>query len=81
LRGLGFGVGLVFVGDREVQLPNTIELPSYVRADARISYRRANYEVGLNFKNLFNTTYYNAQGFFITPAAPFTVLGTVSVEL
>jgi len=81
LQGLGFGVGLVFVGDREVQLPNTIELPSYVRADARISYRRANYEVGLNFKNLFNTTYYNTQGFFITPAAPFTVLGTVSVEL
>jgi iron complex outermembrane receptor protein len=80
LQGLGFGAGLVFVGDREVQLPNTIKLPSYVRADASIFYQRNNYRLALNFKNISNTKYYNTQGFFITPAAPFTVLGTVSVE-
>ena len=80
LQGLGFGAGLVFVGDREVQLPNTIELSSYVRADATIFYRRNNYRFALNFKNISDTKYYNTQGFYITPAAPFTVLGTVSVE-
>jgi iron complex outermembrane receptor protein len=80
LQGLGFGAGLVFADEREVQLPNTIQLPSYVRADAAIFYRRNNYRFALNFKNLFDTEYYNTQGFYITPAAPFTVLGTVSLE-
>ncbi|HEY9778876.1 MAG TPA: TonB-dependent siderophore receptor [Leptolyngbyaceae cyanobacterium] len=80
LQGLGFGAGLVFAGDRQVQLPNTIELPSYVRADASIFYRRDNYRFALNFKNLFDTKYYNTQGFYITPAAPFTVLGTLTLE-
>lgn len=80
LQGLGFGAGLFFVGDREVQLPNTIELSSYMRADAAIFYRRNNYRFALNFKNISDTKYYNTQGFYITPASPFTVLGTVSVE-
>jgi iron complex outermembrane receptor protein len=80
LQGLGFGAGLVFVGDREAQLPNTIELPSYLRADASIFYRRNNWRAALNFKNLFDTKYYRTQGFFITPEAPFTVLSTFSVE-
>ncbi len=80
LQGLGFGFGLYFVGDREVQIPNTIQLDSYVRADAAIFYRRNNYELALNFKNLTDTEYYSTQGFYITPEAPFTVLGNVSVK-
>jgi iron complex outermembrane receptor protein len=81
LQGLGFGFGVYFVGDREAQLPNTaLEIPSYVRTDARISYRRNNWKAAVNFKNLFNTEYYETQGFFLTPQAPFTVLGTIAVE-
>jgi iron complex outermembrane receptor protein len=80
LQGLGFGFGLYFVGDREVQIPNTIQLDSSVRADAAIFYRRNNYELALNFKNLTDTKYYSTQGFYITPEAPFTVLGNVSVR-
>ena len=80
LQGLGFGFGLYFVGDREVQLPNTIQLDSYIRADAAIFYRRNNYELALNFKNITDTEYYSTQGFYITPEAPFTVLGNVSVK-
>ena len=79
LQGLGFGFGLYFVGDREIQLPNTIQLDSYVRADAAIFYRRNNYELALNFKNITDTKYYSTQGFYVTPEAPFTVLGNVSV--
>ena len=80
LQGLGFGLGLYFVGDREVQLPNTIQLDSYVRVDAAVFYRRNNYELALNFKNLTDTEYYSTQGFYVTPEAPFTVLGNISVE-
>ncbi|MBW4602160.1 MAG: hypothetical protein KME29_21955 [Calothrix sp. FI2-JRJ7] len=42
LKGLGFGVGAFYVGSREAQLPNTFEIPSYVRADAALFYRRDN---------------------------------------
>ncbi len=79
LQGLGFGLGVVFIGDRAVRLPNTIEIPSFVRADASLFYERDNWRAALNFKNLFNTEYFETQSFFIYPQAPFTVLGSVSV--
>lgn len=80
LQGLGFGVGVFYVGDREAELPNDLVLPSYVRADASIFYKRDNWRVGLNFKNLFNTKYYESSqnSVLIYPGAPLTVLGTVS---
>ncbi|MDZ4875158.1 MAG: Vitamin B12 transporter BtuB [Chroococcidiopsis cubana SAG 39.79] len=82
LQGLGFGVGVFYVGDREAELPNELVLPSYVRADASIFYKRDNWRVGLNFKNLFDTKYYESSQntALIYPGAPFTVLGTVAVE-
>ncbi|MEA5504345.1 TonB-dependent siderophore receptor [Halotia wernerae UHCC 0503] len=80
LQGLGFGAGLYFVGEQEVDLPNTFQLPSYLRADASIFYRRQNYRFAVNFKNISNVKYYEVDGYSIDPTAPFTVLGTVSVE-
>lgn len=81
LQGLGFGLGLVYVDEREAQLPNTgVTLPSYFRTDASLFYRRDNWRVAVNIKNLFDVKYYNTQGFFITPQAPFTILANVSVE-
>lgn len=80
MRGLGFGGGVFYTGDREATLPNTFKIPSYVRADATIFYKRDNWRVGLNFKNIFNTQYYDSQGYYLRPGAPLTVLGTVSVE-
>lgn len=79
-RGFGFGGGLFFVGEREAQLPNTITIPSYVRTDATIFYRRNNYQASLNFKNLFGIKYYDSQGFLLYPGAPFTVSGSISVK-
>ena len=80
LQGLGFGLGVVFVGERQGRLPNTdFMLPSYTRFDARVSYQRNNYELGLNIKNLFDIRYYETQGFFLVPQEPLTVLGTASV--
>lgn len=80
MKGLGFGVGVFYVGDTQAELPNTFVIPSYVRADAAIFYKRTNWRAGLNFKNLFDTTYYTSQGAAIYPGDPFTVLGSVSVE-
>lgn len=80
LQGLGFGLGLIYATEREVSLPNTFTVPSYLRTDASVFYRRNNYRVGLNFKNLFDVKYYEVDGYSLLPAAPLAVLGTVSVE-
>lgn len=82
LQGLGFGAGLFYVGDREAELPNNFVLPSYVRADASIFYKRDNWQVQLNFQNLFDTNYFESSQntSLIYPGAPFTVIGKVSVQ-
>lgn len=80
LQGLGFGAGLYYVGDRQAQLPNTIELPSFVRADAAIFYQRNNFRTGINFKNIFSAKIYETGGNGLVPGAPFTVQGTASIE-
>jgi iron complex outermembrane recepter protein len=79
-KGLGFGAGIFYVGEAQAELPNTFALPSYIRTDAAIFYKRDNWKVGLNFKNLFDTRYYTNQGGGIYPGDPFTVLGSVAVE-
>ena len=40
LKGLGFGVGEYYVGQREANLPNTYDLAAYWRTDASVSYER-----------------------------------------
>jgi iron complex outermembrane recepter protein len=80
LKGFGFGGGVFFVGDREATLPNNITIPSFVRTDATIFYKRDNYQIGLNFKNLFDTRYYDSAGFLLAPGAPLTVLASFSVK-
>ncbi|NJN39194.1 MAG: TonB-dependent receptor, partial [Acaryochloridaceae cyanobacterium CSU_3_4] len=80
LKGFGFGAGLFYVGEVEAELPNSFVLPSYVRADATLFYKRDNWRVSLNFKNLFNTDTFTNQGGAIYPGDPFTVLGSVSVS-
>jgi iron complex outermembrane receptor protein len=79
LEELGFGAGIFYVGDRFANQSDLFRLPSYVRTDAAIYYRRDNWRAALNFRNLFDIEYYNTNGFIVFPQAPFTVLGTVSV--
>jgi iron complex outermembrane recepter protein len=82
LKGLGFGGGLAFVGDRKGNLANTFSLPSYVRTDATIFYRRDNWRAALNFKNLFDIYYFESADFgpSVFPGTPFAVQGTISVQ-
>lgn len=82
LRGLGFGVGFNFVGDRFGDLSNTYEIPSYVRTDAAIFYNQDKWRAAINFRNLFNTKYFTGSdesrlGVYV--GEPFTVTGSLSV--
>ncbi|QKQ73073.1 TonB-dependent siderophore receptor [Nostoc sp. TCL240-02] len=80
LQGLQFGAGLFFVGSRIANQSDPYTLPSYVRTDASISYKRDNWRAALNFKNIFNVNYSETNGYLIFPQAPFTLQGTISVS-
>lgn len=82
LQGLGFGLGLFFVGERQGDLDNTYQIPSYVRTDAAVFYRRDNWRAAINIKNLFDVDYIESSfnRIALSPGQPFTVLATVSVE-
>lgn len=77
-QGLGVGLGLFFVGDREADLPNTYQFPSYFRTDASIFYERDRFRAALNFKNLFDVEYFELGDVGVSYGEPFTVQGTIS---
>jgi iron complex outermembrane recepter protein len=84
LKGFGFGLGLFFVGDRQGDFDNTFTLPGYFRTDVTLFYRRDKFRIGLSFQNLFNVNYIKSSAQFresIYPGEPFTVIGSVSIEL
>ncbi|MEM8505851.1 MAG: TonB-dependent siderophore receptor [Cyanobacteria bacterium P01_D01_bin.1] len=84
LEGLGAGLGLFYVGDRQGDLDNTFTLPSYLRTDAALFYKRNNWRTQLNFENLFNTNYLASSTFGfrtrVNPGAPFGVSANFSIE-
>lgn len=82
LRGWGLGLGLYYAGERQGDLNNSFSLPSYLRTDASLFYRRRNLSASLNFQNLFDVNYYQGarNDLRVIPGAPFTVFGKVSVE-
>ncbi|NDJ17450.1 TonB-dependent siderophore receptor [Myxacorys almedinensis] len=79
-QGFGVGAGLFFVGERQGDLINSFQLPSYLRTDAAIFYNRNRFRVGLNFRNLFNIDYFETSfsRLRVFPGEPFTVQGTIS---
>ena len=79
LQGLGFGLGLFYIGERQGDLDNTFTLPSYVRTDAALFYRQNNFRAALNLQNLFDTNYFEAgeSTLRVFPGAPRTVKFTL----
>lgn len=57
-QGLGFGLGVFYFGERQGDLANTFELPSYIRTDAALFYTRNNFRAALNIRNLFDVDYF-----------------------
>jgi iron complex outermembrane receptor protein len=83
LQGLGLGAGVFFVGDRQGDLDNSFTLPSYVRTDAALFYRRDNWQANLNFQNLFDVDYIKSSETFreaVRPGDSFTLIGSVSID-
>ncbi|MEH1899383.1 MAG: TonB-dependent siderophore receptor [Nostoc sp.] len=74
LKGLGFGLGLFYVGERQGDLDNSFQLPSYFRTDAAIYYRKNNLNLALNLKNLFDVDYFETSRsrLQVYPGDPFT---------
>ncbi|MGC1310553.1 MAG: TonB-dependent siderophore receptor [Phormidesmis sp.] len=84
LAGLGAGLGLFYVSDRQGDLENTFTLPSYFRTDAALFYERDNWRTQLNIENLFNVEYFSSSNFGSrlgsNPGAPFGVSLSFSID-
>jgi iron complex outermembrane recepter protein len=79
LSGLGFGLGLFYVGERQGDLANSFELHSRLRTDASIYYRRNGFRAAINVRNLFDVDYasYSFGRNFIQRGEPFTITGSI----
>jgi iron complex outermembrane recepter protein len=83
LEGLGFGLGLFYVGERQGDLTNSFQLDDYFRTDAALFYRRDGFRAAINIRNLFDIDYVSyAEGriYPVTRGEPFTLVGSVSWE-
>jgi iron complex outermembrane recepter protein len=83
LQGLGVGIGVFYVDNRFGDFDNTYELPSFIRTDAAVYYRRDNWRAALNIKNLFDERYFAGADFGTTTVRPgesFTIVGSIAVE-
>jgi iron complex outermembrane receptor protein len=67
LRGVGFGLGLVYKGDRAGSFPTTatatlpvLILPSYFRVDSGVYYTAKRFELTLAAVNLLDKLYYDS---------------------
>lgn len=80
LKGLGFGFGLFYIGERQGDLANSFSLPSYLRTDAALYHRRDRFNAAINVRNLFDIDYgsYSFGRAFIQRGSPFTIIGSIS---
>jgi iron complex outermembrane recepter protein len=82
LEGLGFGLGLFYIGDRQGDLDNSYQVDGYLRTDAALYYRRGRLNAAINVRNLFDidevTTTFGPR--LAQRVTPFTVVASVSWE-
>lgn len=85
LKGLGFGLGFNFVGERFGGLPNSYRANSYFLTNAALFYRTGKWRFAINVKNLFDVDYVQSlsqasrtRGNY--PGEPLTITGSVSIE-
>ncbi|KAM3103276.1 TonB-dependent siderophore receptor [Phormidesmis sp. 146-12] len=83
LKGFGFGLGLFYVGERQVDLANSATIGSYLRTDAALYYRRGGFNAAINVRNLFDLDYVSSANFaplYVKRGNPLTIVGSISWE-
>ena len=83
LTGLGFGLGLFYVGERQGDLANSFELDDFLRTDAALYYRQGGFNAAINIRNLFDIDHVISTENSTTSlerGEPFTVVGSISWE-
>jgi iron complex outermembrane receptor protein len=82
LEGLGFGLGLFYISERQGDLANSFTLDSYLRTDAALYYRRGGLRAAINVRNLFDIDYvsFASANTNVQRGAPFTIVGSLSWE-
>ncbi|MBW4621238.1 MAG: TonB-dependent siderophore receptor [Cyanosarcina radialis HA8281-LM2] len=84
LQGLGFGLGLFYIGERQGDLANTFQIGDYLRTDAAVYYRRDRFNAAINIRNLFDIDYIGSVDYGnrlnVNRGEPFTIIGSVSWE-
>jgi iron complex outermembrane recepter protein len=78
-----FGLGVVYVGDRVANTPNTngLIIPSYTTVDAGLFYKIDRINLALNVKNLTNSTVLSsAQGAFVLRQPGISYLATAGIN-
>ena len=78
--GLGFGLGLFYIGERQGDLANTFTLPDYLRTDAVIFYERDQFRAAVNVRNLFDIDYFETaqNALRVYPGEPTAVSASIS---
>jgi iron complex outermembrane receptor protein len=82
LQGLGFGLGLFYVGERQGDLNNSFDLDDYLRTDAALYYRRGRFNAAINVRNLFDIdeVAFASSRAYVQRTEPFTIVGSISWE-
>ncbi|MBE7385504.1 MAG: TonB-dependent siderophore receptor [Leptolyngbya sp. SIO1E4] len=82
LEGLGMGLGLFYVGERQGDRENSFQLDSYLRTDAALYYRSDQFNAAVNIRNLFDIDYaaYSLSRFSVGRGEPFTIVGSIGWE-
>lgn len=80
LQGLGFGLGLFYVGERQGDLDNSFQLDNYLRTDAALYYRKGRLNAAINIRNLFDVRYYDFSygRSYSQVGDPFAIIGSIS---
>ncbi|MEM9544103.1 MAG: TonB-dependent siderophore receptor [Cyanobacteria bacterium P01_E01_bin.42] len=82
LEGLSLGIGFNAVGERQGDDNNSFAVDGYFLTNAAIAYRRDNWRIDLNFRNIFDVDYIEGTSsrLQVQPGRGFTAIGSFAIE-
>jgi iron complex outermembrane receptor protein len=77
-----FGLGQFYIGERQGDLANTLQLGDHLRPDAALFYRKGCFRGAINLRNLFDVdaAAYTFSRTLAQRTEPFTIVGSISWE-